>query len=812
MTDPTGYGQAPRGRGRRITLTLMSRPAHRTLAEHLRALPDEELAALLRARPDLAVPVPIDVSVLASRAQTRMSVARALDHLDLFTLEILDGLRLHEKTSVDALGALAGTGAPEAAVREAVKTLTTLGIVWPDGDHLRVTAAADETCSPYPAGLGRPMSALVTTYSTAQLAPILDALSLPPTSQPEAGALLAEAFGERHRVQHLVNLAPPEAQAVLRKLAEGPPLGAVREARRSVPAAETDTPVRWLLAHGLLMALDDDSVELPREVGLVLREANVLGELHPSPPEIPSVKQPDADRAGSGQATEVLRLVDAVLEACAADPPGVLRSGGIGVRDTRRLAKSAGVDEPSLPLLLELARSAGLLDDTGSGDPEWLPTPGYDTWTGETQEVRWAWIARAWLGMTRLPGLIGQRDDKDRIIAPLSFDAERVSAPELRRMTLAVLAGLPKNAAAGPQDVLSLLHWRSPRRGGRRREDAVRWALGEAAILGVTGRGALTSYGRALLAGTDPAPVLAAQLPDPLDHVLVQADLTVVAPGPLQPELAAQLALVADVESAGSATVYRVTPASVRRALDAGRSASDLHLLFKERSRTAVPQALTYLIDDVARRHGGLRSGSASAYLRSDDETLLTEILADRRCEALRLRRLAPTVLISTATPNRLIDGLRTAGYAPVIEDEFGTLVLSRPDARRAAPRPRLTRPGADLPTLSDDQLTEAVRAVRRGDDAARSARRAPVTTLDAPGATAATAIAVLQQAARERRQVWLGYVDPHGGTLRRLLRPLSIGAGYLRADDENADITLTIALHRITSAILTDEPAAADS
>jgi hypothetical protein len=59
---------------------------------------------------------------------------------------------------------------------------------------------------------------------------------------------------------------------------------------------------------------------------------------------------------------------------------------------------------------------------------------------------------------------------------------------------------------------------------------------------------------------------------------------------------------------------------------------------------------------------------------------------------------------------------------------------------------------------------------------------------------------------------VWLGYVDPHGGTLRRLLRPLSIGAGYLRADDENADITLTIALHRITSAILTDEPAAADS
>ena len=91
-----------------------------------------------------------------------------------------------------------------------------------------------------------------------------------------------------------------------------------------------------------------------------------------------------------------------------------------------------------------------------------------------------------------------------------------------------------------------------------------------------------------------------------------------------------------------------MTAASVRRALDAGYAADDLHALFRRRSRTPVPQALTYLIDDVARRHGGLRAGSAGAYLRSDDEALLAEVLADRRLAALSLRRLAPTVL---ATP-----------------------------------------------------------------------------------------------------------------------------------------------------------------
>ncbi|MCZ9337956.1 helicase-associated domain-containing protein, partial [Streptomyces sp. TRM76130] len=56
------------------------------------------------------------------------------------------------------------------------------------------------------------------------------------------------------------------------------------------------------------------------------------------------------------------------------------------------------------------------------------------------------------------------------------------------------------------------------------------------------------------------ARVLAPLLPEPLDHVLLQADLTAVAPGPLQRPLAELLDAVADVESKGGATVYRFTP------------------------------------------------------------------------------------------------------------------------------------------------------------------------------------------------------------------------------------------------------------
>ena len=38
-----------------------------------------------------------------------------------------------------------------------------------------------------------------------------------------------------------------------------------------------------------------------------------------------------------------------------------------------------------------------------------------------------------------------------------------------------------------------------------------------------------------------------------------------------------------------------------------------------------MPQSLTYLVDDVSRRFGTLRAGHAESFLRSDDETALTE-------------------------------------------------------------------------------------------------------------------------------------------------------------------------------------------
>ncbi|MEU5786198.1 helicase-associated domain-containing protein [Micromonospora purpureochromogenes] len=819
-----------------------------SLADHLRALPDESLAALLQLRPDLVVPVPADVSALAIRAESRVSVARALDGLDQFTLQILDAARLtrHPEegtTSTDAVLAMATAGPHPPApttVRAAVDRLRARFLLYGPEHALRVAGSVDEV-SAYPAGLGRPAAEL----------------------DLRSAALCADPA----KLRRTLLAAPPSARAILDRLAAGPPVGSVPPGALQAPpvgaeddlppdatngGAPTGSPIRWLVDARLLVQVSAGTVELPREVGLLLRrDSGPLGPLRTSPPSVTAPpREPKAvDSAGAGQTMELVRHTEALLESLAAEPAPVLRSGGVGVRDLRRLARGVGLDEPATALVFEVAYAAGLLgelDVSGSttgrygADQQVLPTGGYEVWRAMSLAHRWEQLARAWLTMTRQVGLVGQRDDRDRPISVLSAEAERAGAPAARRAVLGVLADLEPATAPTPDEVLELLDWRAPRR-SRGREAAHREVLAEAAQLGVTGLGALTSYGRLLLAdvteadergGDDPLGLrsdaesgdpssavraLDALLPAPVDHFLVQADLSVVVPGPPDPALAAELDVVAEHESAGGASVHRITTASVRRALDAGYTADDLHALFRRRSRTPIPQGLTYLVDDVARKHGGLRLGSAGGYVRSDDEALLAEVLADRRLESMAFRRLAPTVLVTPYQVGRMLIALRDAGYAPVPEDTSGATVLSRPKTRRAPARASVSTRALDplaAPKLAMPRLLGVVEQIRRGDAAARAARRAPAVVRGGAARVAAgpmpahshsEALAVLQQAVRDKALVWVGYVDAHGATASRLLRPVSIGAGYLRAEDERTEMLHTFALHRITAAVRED-------
>lgn len=786
-----------------------------SLTEWLRSRSDEQLAVLLRRRPDLALPAPADLAQLASRLSVRTSVQRAVDALDAFTLRVLEVLVL---TSTDHAAVVEAatqllTPVPAEDVQRALAELEALGLIWglPDAAHLVATVA--ESLGSYPAGLGRPAAALFALVSDVQLAPVLRTLGLAPATQPRAGATVAAELADPLRLRRLIDACDDTERDVLDRLAAGPPIGTVRDAHLAAGASLGPelTPPHRLLARGLLAAVDAQTVELPREVGLALRGDRPLGEVSSDPPEIAVVTRTPAelDAIGGTAVYEALRLVSTLGEAWTAGAPAMLRTGGVGVRELRRTARDLDVDEPAAAALIEVAAAAGLIAPTTGIEPVYLPTAEFDGWVRQSPAHRWAELATAWLGMSRQPGLVGHRGDRDRVITVLGPDAERGTVAAQRATVLDVLRELPPGTAPRERaDVLARLAWLAPRRAAAQRQ-AIEAILAEADLIGLTAAGGLTGYARTLLAGSRAAAeqALAGALPEPVDHFLVQPDLTVVVPGPPQPALAIDLALVADLESSGGARVYRVTDASVRRALDAGRTAAELSALFAQRSRTPVPQALQYLIDDVARRHGVLRAGTASAYLRCEDDALLARVLSDRAVATLGLRRIAPTVVVSTTPVPRVLEVLRGAGYAPAAEGPDGAVITLGAEPPRAPSRSpvRVIRPRQALGDGA--QVSELIRRIRSGDTITELSRQVRPVVQQVPGVTSATTMALLRQAIREGRRVLLGSAEPDGTSTRHTILPISLAAGFVRGHDSESQSLRSFPLHRLTAvSILADE------
>ncbi|MFC4107369.1 helicase-associated domain-containing protein [Micromonospora zhanjiangensis] len=656
----------------------------------------DELAAILARRADALGPTePDDLADLATRLQSRASVTAALSALPRPALQLIEAVQASggPTTSVERLAALLGRSSDDPELGATLAVLAGRALVWPDGVELRM-AAPLWSAFPRPLGLGARAERLLAGLPADQLRAVARALTLPPArGRRDLLTGVCAALADGDRVRELVSAAPPAARTLLTELAHGEPLVAVPPGHRDRPA---DDAVGWATRRGLLIWDGWRHAQLPAEVGVALRGPDWRAPFDPEPPgwTLTDVPVEAVRREAAAAATAALDQAAALLGLVDAAPATTLKTGGVGTRELRRLARAAGCDEPRVRLWLELAYAAGLV---GFADGQLRPTDRYDEWRAAEPADRLSTLLRVWPRLPAAP-LADVRPDGTPAGAALSRDGTGLTVGDLRTALLRTIGDLPAGRGAGDDgELAAALSWQLPLLGGSEPDTRLAVLAGlarEARALGVVAHGALSTLGRALLADPGSLPATAAALlPRPLAGALFQNDLTAVVPGVPAAALADLLDAAAVRESRGGATGWRFTASSVRAALDAGHDPAGLTAALRAVvTGDALPQPLEYLIRDVGRQHGRVRVRAVGCVLRVDDPALGAELLRARSLGPLKLTELAPTVLASGRPVAETLRVLRDAGYPPVGEDAAGRPRIERPPRLRA-PVPR--RPAA---------------------------------------------------------------------------------------------------------------------
>jgi len=575
---------------------------------------------------------------------------------------------------------------------------------------------------------------------------------------------LAEALLEPASVQAALAHRDRTELAVLAAgvLASDPPTTAEVAGRLDRPAAELSGPVDRLTALALLI-VDGGRLVVPDGVAEVLRGWEAEGL--PGPTRLIDEKPPAAlepiddaarahtDRIASERAFTAATAVSELVDTLDREPARLLQRGGVSLPDWRRLLAATGSpDDAALDTLLAIAEAAGLAIPSAGA---WRTTTQAQRWRTLPRLERWSRLADGWLA----------------------------HVPEELRTQLRGRAGVRWG-----EGLHAYLDWLYPA-GGDWLPERARAVVRTAEALGVVDGAVPSSAGMALLTHGAEAAVEAmrALFPPEVHQVYIQHDLSVISPGPLAPEADRRLREIADVEAVGLASSYRITAASVTRALTTGQTLEQLRALLEELSLTGIPQPLEYLLTETASRFGSLRVGpldgapgpdaGSHSYVRADDASLIGQIVIDQTLTPLALRRAGEHRAVSRFDAETLYWALLDARYPAVYEDPDGTIRAVQRVATHAAPSEPAPDPAARLVA----RIREAAENQPAESGAAWNARQ-------------------LELAIRAKLAVNVVVRMPDGSEVSYVLEPAAVAGGRLRGRDRRADIERTLPLSHIVS------------
>ncbi|WP_188543621.1 helicase-associated domain-containing protein [Rhodococcoides trifolii] len=641
-----------------------------------------QLADVLTRRGILMAPWPSDLVDLSARLSEPESIADAFlrqpaPHVSVISAVVLDR-RLGRASSVESVAAWLGAGTD--TVRSIVDELTAALILWIDEDD-RVVLPATYPMRP---NLGEPVGVMLGRQSLARLRTIAATLSVRGDGfkQDVVDRLIA-FYEDGAAVRDLVATATSAEQQLLGECARS-------GAGTAYQGYMTNAAGRWSVDRGLLWWVGDDRAWMPLEVTLALLGDGYTLPFAPEPPRLETRPIP-TDQLEAESATKLLRFAECVariVKSVAGAPITLLKSGEIGVRTVKQFAKDLGFHTDEVVMAFHLAEALYLLVAVEPPPPAGRRKKVQGPATLEAGDVASMWLAadtavRASSLLTEWwtsPSMaLGGSDARERV--------EYAPPQRVRHTVVQTYGGVPEGAGAvNHGQVSDAVTWYAPFMHPGDIELLSPFIRTEAEMLGALAFGAVTSVGRALLLGSDVNPVVAELVSGAHAKAVIGADLTAVVFGPPESGLSQFLDDVASRESTGSATTWRFGKGSVRAAFDRGANADDLLADLRRYSESGVPQALEYLIRDVARTHGGVSVREVGSVIVSDDEPLLREVAANRRLSKLGLVVLAPTVVGSAVSAARTLEALREAGYAPVERDGSGEIKLDRSALASDAP------------------------------------------------------------------------------------------------------------------------------
>ncbi|OFT20193.1 helicase-associated domain-containing protein [Dermabacter sp. HMSC08H10] len=735
----------------------------RTLADALREFDDARLIELLNARRDLTSPIPLGIAPLAARATQPGSVHRALGSLVLPELQLAEVFAAYAgPVSPEQLARAVSTSTEQIAPH--VYRLATLGLVFTDdsGRSLVPVRALAEAL-PHPAGLAPRLSS--------------------DPSPDEARTIVEDLPDSLREVAHSLTFAPARLT--------GSPTSSLA---KQLSSARLITKVN---------GTDGPRLLIPRTVHLALRDGIVHRTFAHAPTPGPEAAPERFEGARDAQAIEAALEASRIAHTIStwhADPPSVLKRGGIPLRDARRLAAAAGTSHETWTSVIHAAWVGGLIGNDGE---TWQVTREYGEFSDASPARRWADLCSAYVRSNYLGALAGTRFGEvgldgfaqgeprtgETPRAALSASVGRKGVKVRRRHMLRHLADYPEREASAASLAESLA-WAFPtvQRAALIEEayaftrEAEAFGLIVDGVPSVLAPAALESLSLEEVAALDVLEAaLDEKLPEPVDHILLDADLTVTVPGLPSARVAAVLEWT-EVTSRGAGVVARVTSESIARALSAGGSADVLMEELAALSLTGVPDVLAYLVRDEARKRGQVTVGPATSFIMGEEEHL--DRLMDSS-EALRLglKRLAPTVVISSGDPGFVMGSARAAGLAPLAAGGRGAAVDERTlgSVRGGPVGLELEADGREQ--VLDVEPSEAVARIRAADSGRLEEVSVPQRLL--------AAIA-------EEREVQIGIVDGRGGTRVLQVEPLALEGGRLRARDGESGEEFTVLIHRV--------------